>query len=293
MITKIKFSNHTLGEIYIILHSILWGIFPVFVIFSYQNLGPITSSAFGTLFSGIFFAIFMSIGKNWSDLKNPKLWHHIFWITLCIGIIFYSLYYLGLKASNPGNVSLISLFEIFTSFLIFQIWKKNKLTRPHLFGAGLMLLGSIIILYRSFTGFNYGDWLIILACFVAPYGNYNAKQARKIASSNSIMFARSVLSFPFLLLLAHLTQENIMLESIISSIWQLFLIGFIVLGFAKILWLEGIHKIDPTKALVISSSISVFITLLSAFFLLHQNPSTEQLLALPLMLAGLWLITKK
>ena len=73
-----------------------------------------------------------------------------------------------------------------------------------------MLIGAVIILFpKSGLSFHAGDWIILVASAFPPLGNYFQQKLRKEVSSETILFVRSCLSFPFFFLLAYLLRENL------------------------------------------------------------------------------------
>ena len=74
-----------------------------------------------------------------------------------------------------------------------------------------------------------------------------------------------------------------------KSIWFLLINGFVVLGFSKILGLEGIHRISVTRAASIACFAPLF-TLFFAYLILHQVPTIWQLSSIAPLLIGLVLL---
>ncbi len=280
------------GEWSIILSTFLWGLTPVIILFSYGSLSPLVSLAFSTLLASIFFAIFLTLNKKWGDFSQPGIVNPLLVVALSIGIIYYALYFLGLKGTSPGNASLILLMEVFFSYLFFNVWKKEQFDGRHIFGSILMLLGAFLVLFRDFTGFNKSDLLILLATASPPIGNYFQQVLRKKISSEAILFGRSVITFPFIFFLAIIFKENFVVGQIIQSFWYLLITGFLLLGFCKVLWIEGIHRVSVTKAAALEA-IGPLFTLSFAFILLHQPPTIWQLLSFIPLAGGLILLTYK
>jgi len=76
--------------------------------------------------------------------------------------------------------------------------RREKYSYEHIAGSLLMIIGVIVVLARDFTGIHSGDLFIACATFFSPIGNLFQQKARKFASSESIMFVRSILSIPAL-----------------------------------------------------------------------------------------------
>jgi drug/metabolite transporter (DMT)-like permease len=279
------------GDLFVFGEALLWGFFPIITILSYSNFNPVTSLAWSTLFAAVFFGLAMIARGKVREIFNPKIYLQIFIIAIFIGWLFYGFYFWGLKHTTAGNASIIALMELCFAYLLFNVWKKQKFSAAHTAGAVLMLLGALIILYpKQGLQFRSGDWLVLLASACAPVGNYYQQKVRKIVSSETILFLRSLFTFPFFFLLAYFLNIQTGFSVIEKSLGFLFLNGFIVLGISKIFWMEGIHRISVTRADALSSVTPLF-TLIFAFFILHQMPTIWQLAALVPLGAGLWLLT--
>jgi len=283
-------SEQRKGELYIFSASTLGGFLPIGIVLTYAQVSGFVSLAWSTLFAAIFFAFLITYQGRWSELRNPLLWKHSVFITLFIGILFYGFYFSGLEYSTPGNVSIIILFQIFTSFVFFNIYRRESIPLSHILGAALMILGALVILGRDFRGVNVGDILILCATFFAPIGNYFQQEARKIASSESIMFLRSALSAAAFFVFLYLFGLGGVLGDVWAALPFLLLNGILLLGFEKMLWIEGIHRISVTKASALTCIVPL-VTLLFAWPILGQLPNMWQLASLVPFILGVLLLT--
>lgn len=286
-----SFSETRKGEFYILGEAVLWAFFPIVTIITYRAFSPMASLALGTLLAGAFFGAVMLARGRQREILNPKIYKQIFLVAFFIGWLFYGLFYLGLKHTTPGNAGIIALMEMFFSYLLFNVWRKESFSVGHTLGAGLMLVGALVILFpKQGLALHSGDFLVLAASACSPIGNLYQQKLRKTVSSETILFLRSVLTFPFFLLLAFVLGPGIAWRADHGTwLWLLFN-GVLVLGLSKIFWVEGIHRISVTKAAALAA-ITPALTLLLAFVFLHQAPTVWQLLALGPMAAGLWLLT--
>ena len=279
------------GELAILAEALLWSIFPVITILSFAALNPLTSLAWSTLFARLFFALVVIIKGKTHEIFNPKIWPLIFLPVFFIGWMYYGLYFLGLKSTTAGNASIIALMELFFSYLLFNVWKKQHFSKAHTLGAVLMLFGAVIVLFpKQGLLFHGGDFFVLLATAFAPLGNYYQQKLRKIVSSETILFLRSLFTFPFAFLLAAVLKADTRLVLVEKYFWLLLLNGFIALGLSKLWWLEGIHRISVTKANALSVVTPLF-TLSFAYIFLHQTPTVWQGLFFIPMAVGLVLLT--
>jgi len=295
---SLKMSLHKIsleerkGELFIFSEAVLWSFFPIVTVLTYSALPSLASLAWSTLFAAMSFGALVLYRKTWRELLNPILWRYIFFIVLFLGVLFYYFFFTGLSKTTAGNAGIIALFEIFTSFLFFHVLRDETISRDHKLGALLMVVGAIIVLAPNFSSIKTGDFFILAATFCAPWGNLFQQRARKIASSESILFLRSILSVPILFVLAAALGASAPLDSVKSSLPFLIINGAVLLGFSKILWIEGIHRISVTKANALNS-ITPLLTLLLAWPILHEIPSAWQLFSLIPLLVGTLLLTNQ
>jgi len=286
-----RLSQTTKGDLAIFAEAVLWAFFPIITILSFTTFNPVTSLAWSTLFAAVFFGLVMAARGKVKEIFNPKIYRYIIVIAFFIGWLFYGFYFFGLKYTTAGNASVIALTELFFSYLLFNVWKEQEFSRAHTAGAVLMLLGAVIILYpKQGLNFHSGDWLVLLASACAPVGNYYQQKARQIVSSETILFLRSLLTFPFFFLLAYFLKAQTGFGAAEKSLVFLLFNGFVVLGLSKIFWMEGIHRISVTRANALSSVTPLF-TLIFAYFILRQSPTVWQLAALVPLGGGLILLT--
>ncbi len=278
------------GELLIFLHALSWAFFPIIVVLSYAVLPSLISLAWSTALAALFFSALIVYRKKWKELNNSLLWQYGFFIALFNGFLYYTLYFLGLETTTPGNAAIISLFEVFTSFLFFHVFRGEHISLDYKIGGVLTVIGAIIVLGKNFSGINYGDIFILLATIGAPIGNLFQQKARKIASSESIMFIRNLISVPPIFLLAYLLQAHASSGDLRASLIFLLVNGVLFLGLSKIFWIEGIHRVSVTKASALSG-ITPLLTLLFAWLILQQAPTVWQLASLMPLLLGVLLLT--
>ncbi|MFA7286748.1 MAG: DMT family transporter [Patescibacteria group bacterium] len=273
------------GELFVLSGSMLWGLFPVVTILSFGSLSPLTSLGWNTLLSTLLFVSVIAFKNSWRLLKEVSAFRDIFWVVVFLGILHYVFYFTGLQYTSAGNASIIALTEIIFSYLFFQIWRKESLPIKHIVGAGLMLLGASIVLYPNITTPNRGDFLILAAAAVAPLGNFFQRRARTKVNAETILFYRSIISAPLILIAAYSWQATFSWMAIWKSAPYLVVSGLLLFGLSKLLWIEGIHRISVTKANALSF-LSPLLTLLFAWLLLNNAPTIWQLSAFVPMFFG-------
>ena len=145
-----KLSNQRKGELFVFSNSLLWALFPVIAVLSYNTLAPVVYLLFSIFISVFFFAAIMWRKNLWQEVFNRAAFKNILMLTLILGVVYYLLVFLGLKYTSPGNASIVALTQIFFSFLFFQVFRKEHIPTAHIWGGLLMVLGALIILASNF-----------------------------------------------------------------------------------------------------------------------------------------------
>lgn len=281
------------GELFASGHLLLWCLFPVLTKILYKTLPPIASLAWISLCTAIFFFILVLVRKRFSEFTIRQAWFPMFMNALILGIVFYALYFWGLQHTSAGNASILGLFEILSSFLFFGlILRIEKYTASALVGATLLTLGTFLVLFREGLHINSGDLLILTGFSIAPLGNYYQQKARKLVSAETLLFVRIFISSIVLFILSAWTETSPSATALINQFPIIMFMGVIILGVAKLLWIESIHRIPVAKSVSINA-VSPALTLAAAFFMLHEVPNWWQILGFIPMLIGAYLILNK
>lgn len=287
-----KLSNQRQGELYVLGGLLLWSLFPIFIQISYSNTTPFTSLWVSSIFAAVFFAVLLTARKKWKELLEKQAVVYALYSTFFTGILYYLLYFLSLQYSSAGNISILALSEAFFSFLLFHVWRREYIPKEHIYGALLILTGAVIVLAPSLTTFRIGDVLIILGAAIVPMGNMYAQKARKIVSTESLMFVRGVAGALAIFLLSLVLKSNSPLQNIVASLPFLVANGLLILGLSSNFWIEGIHRIPVAKANALSA-MGPLLTIFFAWLIFKTPPTAWQLVSFVPMFFGIILIGKK
>jgi drug/metabolite transporter (DMT)-like permease len=278
------------GNIFIISEMILWSLFPILATLGFKGITPLVSLFWVNLIATLFFFCLMFVRGRWQELKDKLVWLYTLGIVIFVCVLFYGLYFYALGKTTPANAAIVALFEIVPSYIFFQIIKKEHFDSRHILGIILGIVGALIVLLPKAGTVHSGDFIILLAVFFPPIGNWYQQKIRKIASTETVLFLRHLLSIPFILILIYVFGMSISLKGTTGILGWLLLNGIVVFGISKIFWVEAIHRMSVTKALAISSLNPIF-TVLFAWFLMNQTPTIFQLAALPFLIVSVWILT--
>lgn len=280
------------GELLIFGEVALWSLFPIITILASSKLSPLMALSGSSFFSALFFAIIISIKKEWKSIANKGALGDIMITTFLLAIVYYLFFFFGLKHTSAGNASIIALTEVLFAFLFFHVWRKEHISPQYTVGIVMMILGATIVLYPNLTKFNIGDMMILAASAIAPFGNFFQRRARQKIGSVAILFIRSSIASVFVFGLALFLDPVIpTVNDVRGSIAFLAINGALILGLSKILWIEGIHRISVAKANAFNA-LGPVSTLFFAWLILGNSVTVWQIWSFVLVFPGIWLLTR-
>lgn len=283
-------QNERKGEILVAILSILEGLFPIFSLFTIALIGAIYSYAFVVFIATLLLTAILLMKKQWSTLFIRKAQKDLLLTSLFITMMFLLLF-LSLRYTSAGNVAVLIFLQLLFSYMYFNIFGSEELTRLHTLGAFIMGSGAVIILFPEDLQFNIGDAMALAAAAIAPIANLYQKRARTHVGTITILTYRNIAALPVLFTMALLLEPLPEQAKLITALPYLLAIGILVYVIAKILWIEALHRISITKMSAMVALIPLF-TLVFAYFVLHEVPTLRQLLGIVPIIAGGYLITR-
>ena len=121
-----------------------------------RSIAELSFLGMGHSTSDTLFAALTTYKRKWKELNSPLLWKYAFFIALFNGVLYYTLYFIGLETTTPGNTAIIAQFEVFTSFLFFHVFRGERISLDYKIGGVLTVIGAGIILGRDFSSINPG-----------------------------------------------------------------------------------------------------------------------------------------
>ncbi len=287
-------SKEKTGELLILGETLVYSLFPIIIAHSIKIMPPILFAGMSTLMASITLFLFLLIKKNLKSLKNLKTIKYTLGVTLFIIIIPSILIFTGSSKTSGINTTMLLQMEILFTFIIFGLFKIEKITIRKTMGALIILIGAIFIIYNGNTSLNTGDLLIIAGTFFYPIGNIFAKKALEISTPSTILFIRSLLGGIVLICLSLIFEKQDDTLEKISVYWPLILLnGIFIYHLSKILWYEGIKRIDISKAIPIGVGGYPALGLLFAILFLKEIPTIYQIIGFIVILIGIFILIKK
>jgi len=280
-----RFSNDQKGEFYTLIMTLIEAWFPIFAFFSVAALGGLHAYFYSLLIAVIFLLFWWLFRGKRHEIRKRSAYKNLALTSLYITSLF-ALTFVGLQYTSATNVAIILFLQILFSYLFLGKKQGESLNRQQTFGAALMTVGAVLVLFSGTWQVNVGDVLVLLAAMIAPIANTYQKKARAQVSSETILLVRSVIALPFLLFLAYLFEDSPTWQKIQQQLHWLLLTGFLVFFVAKILWVEAIYLLPITKVNALYA-FAPLMTMGLAYIVLQEVPSWWQAMGvLPILLGG-------
>jgi drug/metabolite transporter (DMT)-like permease len=205
-----------------------------------------------------------------------------------------AMFFFGLKLTTAIDSSLLSNGEIIFSILLALTLFGEKLNRIGYIAMALVLIGVIVVTTNlhfdsSLLKINAENLLIMGATLFWGLDNNISRILSHRIDITKIIQLKSFIGG--IILLALTVSLGIPLSINLIEMPYILLLG--IVGFAASLYffLQGLKKIGTTNTLLILSLSSVFGMFLAAIFL-HERITIFQIIAVGIMLSGIYLINR-
>lgn len=287
-------SQERIGELMIVGETLLYSILPVIIAHTTKIMPPILFAGASTLIAAISTFIYIVLTKQLKDLKNPKAIKYSLLISIFIIIIPSIFIFIGSSKTSGINTTILLQSEILATLLIFGILSIEKITLKKILGGILIFLGASFIVFNGTLSINTGDLLIFAGVFFYPIGNIYGKKALEVTSPSVILFIRNIFGGLVLTAISLLFETDTnAFASIKTNLLIVLFSGIIIYHLSKLMWYEGIKRIDVTKATSITLGASPVLGLIFSMIFLKEIPTIFQMIGFVLILIGIFSITFK
>jgi drug/metabolite transporter (DMT)-like permease len=256
------------------------------------TVNPVLLSSLVYIISGL---TFTPIAQKTERTKVSKKYYYLVLITATIGagaapIMFFT----GLKLTTAADTALLSNGETVFSILFALLFFKEKLKRVGYGAVALILVGVFIVTTNfhfdsSLMQFNSGNILVIAATALWGLDNNISKIITRHIHVLRLVQLKSLIGGGISLLAVLLMGIPFDIQK--TEVIPIVLVG--VLGFAisLYLYLHSIKRIGVVKASSLLSLSAVF-GLFFATVLLHEHIGIYQLIAVIIMVTGVYFMYK-
>jgi drug/metabolite transporter (DMT)-like permease len=258
------------------------------------NLNPLLYASLVYLLASLSSLPFVYRTGNFKVQK--KEWPLILAITLSGSIIAPILFFTGLKQTTASDTAILSNAETIFTVLFALIFFKEKL-KPIGFVAVILILIGIVIVTTNlqFTSFlsdlkKEGNLLIIFSMVFWALDNNISKIVAHRIDIAKLVLLKGVIGGSIILIFALLAGVSMNISSI--QMPNLLLVGIVGFGFSLYLFLHSLKRIGTVRTMLIYSTGTIFGLTFASIFL-HELIGWYQIAAVPLILFGIYLITKE
>jgi len=289
-----KIESERWGELLIICEVLVYALFPIVVNYTTKLMPPILFAGLSTIMAGVALFTYILIKKQLSKLKNIQALKYILAVTLFVIIIPSILIFTGTSKTSGINTTILLQTEILFAFLICGVFVGEKITPQRIGGAITVVIGAIAILYNGTLQINWGDLLIIAGTFFFPIGNIYAKKALKLTTPAVILLVRSFLGGMILVLISLLFENYQVSFSgyVVDNFKFILLNGALIYGLSRLLWYEGLKRLDISKATSLAISYPAF-SLFYSYIFLKEIPTIFQWIGFIIIFWGIFILTYK
>ncbi|MBI2464485.1 DMT family transporter [Candidatus Peregrinibacteria bacterium] len=287
-------NEEKLGERFLFTQAFLYALFPIIIHYGVGRMPAILYAGISTVIAGIILFFHFLWKRNLNRIFNRKVILPMIGVTLFIVIFPSLLIFTGTKSTSAINTALLLQIEILFALIICGIFFKEKMTKIKIFGALLLFAGGILLVSNGTIEIHRGDLLILMGTFMYPFGNICAKKALKVVSPSILLCFRAFFGGMTLLIISFFT-ESWRADYFISikDVLILLVNGFFVMFLAKILWYEGLKRVDVTKATAIGVAFPPALSFLLAIIFFKEAPTFYQIGGFFLIMMGLFVMTRQ
>lgn len=279
------------GELFALTLTFLEAWFPIFAFFSVAALGALHAYFYSLIVAIVFLFIWWVLRGKQHEIKRTEAYKNLALTSLYITLLF-SFTFMGLQYTTATNVAIILFLQILFAYLFLGHRQGESLGRVHTWGAVLMTIGALLILFPGSIQVNIGDLFVLIAAMIAPVANVYQKKTRAQVSGETILLVRSVIALPFIYLFAMLLEPNPTWQAISEQWVWVVLTGGVIFFASKIMWVEAIYLLPITKVNALFA-FAPLMTMGLAYLILNEVPSFYQLVGIVPVLLGGYLITRQ
>jgi len=287
-------ENHIfLGYVSAILAALLFGTVSTVAKPALIELHPILLASFVYFLASLVATPLISKKRIQISLKDKGL---LIVIAITGAVIGPVLFFTGLEESTASDSSVLLngeiIFSVFLAILLFR----EKLSTVNYLAVVLVIAGVIIVTtdmeFSSsiFDIQNKGNLFIIAATLFWALDNNLSKILSTRLDVARIVQLKSLIGGSILLLLVFILQIPINVE--LEQIPNILLLGIAGFGASIFLFLHGLKRIGTIKTIIIFSTSSIFGLIFASLFL-QEEISHYQIIAIAIILSGIYLLYKK
>ena len=294
MARNLKLQNKTIliGYASAIVASALFGAVPTMAKPLVSNVNILLLAAMTYLIAS---ATFTPLAHKSKILFSKKDYSILIIVSICGATLGPLFYFLGLNQSTASDTSLLSNAEIVFTVLLALIFFKERLKPVGFVAVGLVLFGVTIIttnlqFSNSLFHINSGHLLILGATALWALDNNLSRIISTRINSARLVQLKYAIGGTIMLGIIFSTKVPFQINP--SQIPYVVLLSILGIGGSLYFFLHSLKRIGTIRTIVLFSMSSVFGLIFAGLFL-HEQISPFQIIAIIVMLTGIYLINRK
>jgi drug/metabolite transporter (DMT)-like permease len=291
---NLKLQNKTIlvGYASAIVASALFGAVPTMAKPLVSNVNILLLAAMTYLIAS---ATFTPLAHKSKILFSKKDYSILIIVSICGATLGPLFYFLGLNQSTASDTSLLSNAEIVFTVLLALIFFKERLKPVGFVAVGLVLFGVTIIttnlqFSNSLFHINSGHLLILGATALWALDNNLSRIISTRINSARLVQLKYAIGGTIMLGIIFSTKVPFQINP--SQIPYVVLLSILGIGGSLYFFLHSLKRIGTIRTIVLFSMSSVFGLIFAGLFL-HEQISPFQIIAIIVMLTGIYLINRK
>lgn len=227
---------------------------------------------------------------------NRKDWKLLLAIALSGAVAAPVLFFIGLEQTTASDTAILGNGEIIFSVLLALIFFKEHIGKIGAIAVMMVLVGVVIVTTNlefssvSFDLRNIGNVFVIGATVFWALDNNLSKILSNRMDAARIVQLKSAIGGVILLSLVLAFQIPFELE--LNQVPNILLLGTLGFGLSIFLFINGLKRIGTVRTIMIFSTSAVFGLVFASIFL-NEQISMYQIVAIIIMLSGLYLLHRK
>ena len=289
---KQKNKSVIIGYVSAILASALFGSVPTIAKPIINDVNILLLSSIAYLIASLTFTQVAKRTKTSFTKKDSAI---LVIIAVCGASLAPYLYFVGLNQTSASDTSLLSNAELVFTILLALLFFKERLKPIGFVAVGLVLFGVVIIttnlqFSNSLFQINIGHLLILGATALWALDNNLSRIISTRMDTAKLVQLKSAIGGAITLGIVFILQIPFTINT--EQIPYIILLSVLGFGASLYFFLQSLKRIGTVRTIVIFSMASVFGLAFASEFL-HEQISAFQLIAIVIMLTGIYLINRK
>jgi drug/metabolite transporter (DMT)-like permease len=239
--------------------------------------------------------------RKWTD-NNRKSYFLLLLTSLCGAVIAPTLFFYGLSNTSASDSSILINGEVLFSILLAVVFFNEKLIKREIIALILVLVGIVILttnmqqfssssVSNSFVEFNIGNILIVGSTLFWALDNNISKILSKTIHIPKIIVLKTLIGGSLLFILTITVFGIAEFDVDIIHVSYLVFAGSLGFGASLFFFLHSLKRIGTIKTILLFSTSSLFGMIFAKIFL-NENITIYQIIAVGVILGGLYLIKR-